>query len=298
MIRHLVIVFSLLLVGCAPAASQTTTVPAPSSSIAQPKRVTAAIMSSPQTISRDRLSAGSGTYPGGDALEGLMNGGMTYTNDRDELVPQIAQAVPTTENGLWKVMADGTMETTWNIRPNAYWHDGSPITATDFLFTAALAQDKELPGFGARDWDYVSDVRAVDDKTVAVTWKTTYIRANALFLQVRPEHLLGDAYRSSDKTAVLQGPYWIDQYVGAGPFKLKAFVPDSYLTVTANDAYFLGRPKIDEITVKFIPAPTTLVANVLASDVSLTLGRNLSIQQAQEIRTHWTNGTAKIDFNN
>src|SRR5690349_1327770 len=98
--RSLLLTLCALLVGCAPAAPQSTTSQVVAEAApAQPKRITAAIMSNPQTISRDRLAAGSGTYPGGDALEGLMNGGMSYTNDRDELVPQIAVAVPTTENG-------------------------------------------------------------------------------------------------------------------------------------------------------------------------------------------------------
>src|SRR3954465_12800500 len=99
-----VIAFGAVLTACAPSAPQAASTAA-QAPIAQPKRVTAAIMSNPHTISRDNVSAGSGTYPGGDALEGLLNGGLTYTNDQDQLVAEIAEAVPTAENGLWKVAA-------------------------------------------------------------------------------------------------------------------------------------------------------------------------------------------------
>ena len=47
----------------------------------------------------------------------MSNAGMTTTDDRGVLHPQLAEAVPSLANGLWKVLADGTMETTWRIRP-------------------------------------------------------------------------------------------------------------------------------------------------------------------------------------
>lgn len=34
------------------------------------------------------------------------------------------------------------METTWRIKPNTVWHDGSPFTAEDLVFT--LTQDWDL----------------------------------------------------------------------------------------------------------------------------------------------------------
>ena len=47
---------------------------------------------------------------------------------------------------------------------------------------------------------------------------------------------------------------WLSsEYVGTGPFKLKEFVPGSYMDLVAFDKYSPGRPKIDQITVKFIP---------------------------------------------
>src|SRR4029434_7463688 len=78
-----------------------------------PKRITAAIMSNPPTISADNVVAGSGTYQGGDSLEELMNAGLTHRDELGRRRAQLAEAVPTLENGLWKVLPDGKMETTW-----------------------------------------------------------------------------------------------------------------------------------------------------------------------------------------
>src|SRR5438132_1617437 len=111
---------------------------------AGPKRITAAIMSNPPTISADNVAAGSGPYQGGDSLEKLMNAGLTHRDEIGRRRAQLAEAVPTLENGLWRVLPDGRMETRWTIRPNAVWHDGPPISTGDLLFTADLSRDKEL----------------------------------------------------------------------------------------------------------------------------------------------------------
>ena len=51
--------------------------------------------------------------------------------------------------------------------------------------------------------------------------------------------------------------------------------------MSAFDSYVLGRPKIDEIEVKFIPDPNTLMANMLAG-VELTIGRDRIVRVAEE----------------
>ncbi len=132
-------------VGCAPVATPQTTATNPqSSSSAAPKRILAAIQSNPPTLSSNQVGAGSGTLQGGDGLEDLANGGMSVLNNQGGVEPQLAEAVPSVENGLWKVLPDGRMETTWRIREGAQWHDGTPFTAGDLLFSIKLGQDKDL----------------------------------------------------------------------------------------------------------------------------------------------------------
>jgi len=68
----------------------------------------------------------------------------------------------------------------------------------------------------------------------------------------------------------------------------------SHFTLVANNTFAYGRPNVDEITVKFIADPRTLVANVLAGGVDLTLGRGLSIDQSLEIRDRWAEGRISV----
>lgn len=266
-----------------------------------PKRITAAMMSDVPTISSVSVLAGSGTIQGGDALEDLVNAGLSVVDNRGTLRAQLAEAVPTLENGLWKVLSDGRMETTWRIRPGALWHDGAPFTADDPLFTASIGQDRDVPLFSHSGFDAVESVTAPDLHTVVVRWKHPYIAAASMFTRrfafPRPKHVMERAY-AENKESVTQLPYWTDQYVGTGPFKLRQWVAGAYLMLAANDRYVLGRPRVDEIEVRFIPDGNALVANILAGEVELTLGRNLSLQQALQIRDQWKNGSISVGIKN
>lgn len=128
--RPLAVVALLLtittVVGCAGTQPTQSSVPSPQSA-AGPKRITAAVQSDPPTISSHFITAGSGTIPGGDAIEDLVNAGLVVITGRGDLQPQLAAAVPSLENGLWKLLPDGRMETRWPIRPSAAWHDATPF---------------------------------------------------------------------------------------------------------------------------------------------------------------------------
>ncbi len=258
-------------------------------------------MSDPPTISAHFIAVGSGTIPGGDAIEELVNSGLTLLDNRGTLHPQLADAVPTLENGRWKLLPDGRMETSWTIREGALWHDGTPFTVEDVLFTARLGQDRDLAFFRNPAYDSVEMIEAIDARTVLVRWKQPFINADAMFSRSmampRPRHLLERLY-NENKESVTHAPYWTDEYVGTGPYRVRQWTRGSHLILTANDRYVLGRPKIDEVEVRFIPNSNALVANLLAGEVELTLGRNLSLKQAVQIREQWREGQMAVGFKN
>jgi peptide/nickel transport system substrate-binding protein len=243
--------------------------------------------------------------PGIDALEQLVSSGLTVLDVNGNRIPQLAESVPTIENGLWKVYPDGRMETTWTLRPGLVWQDGQPFTADDLAFTAKIVQDKELPILGHIAYSSLDSVEAIDARTVTAKWKQPYIEADGLFtwgggssgIAVPvAKHLLETAY-NEDKERFIDHPYWSTEFVGAGPYKLKEWVRGSHLIVEANDRYYAGRPKIDEIRVKFIPDPNTLAANILAGEVDLTLGGRISTEWALGFRDQWKDGKVEIRYN-
>lgn len=267
----------------------------------QPKRVVAAIQSNPPTISSQQVGAGSGTLQGGDGLEDLLNAGMSVINNEGSVVAQLAEQVPSVENGLWKLLPDGRMETTWRLRVGAEWHDGGPVTTRDLLFSITLGRDKDMPFFTSAGFDAVEGADASDARTIRVTWKQPYIQAHRLFTRQfgfpRPQHVLGPAYEQNKETVPTLA-YWNEEYVGAGAFKVRQWMAGSHALLQANDRYVLGRPKVDEIEVRFIPDSNTLAVNILAGEVEIVLGRNLSLKQAIPLRDLWKGGKVAVGINN
>jgi peptide/nickel transport system substrate-binding protein len=243
---------------------------------------------------------------GADALEELVHVGISTLDHAGKLTPLLAESVPSLENGLWQVFPDGTMQTTYRLRENARWQDGAPFTADDLLFTANAAYDRDLPELRDPAFESVAETSVVDPRTLVVTWAKPYVDADTLFTRSGatrartlplPKHLLGQAY-DEDKASVTQLPYWSTEFVGTGPFKVKSWEPGSLVVLEANDLYVMGRPKVDEVEVRFITDPNTIVASVLAGAIDFTFGRGLSFEQAILMRDQWANGRMEVSPSN
>jgi peptide/nickel transport system substrate-binding protein len=279
---------ALLLIGCAsPPAPQGAKTDAPAGGPVATKRITATILGEPPSMSHTRTTPTTGSTPGLDAVEELVHAGLSHFDPQGRRVPRLAETVPTIENGLWRLLPDGRMETTWKMRSDASWHDGVPLTAEDVAFTARVDQDRDVGVPRAPIFEVVESVDALDPRTILVRWKRVYIEADFIFGQAGelplPKHLLEQAY-NDDKAALMQHPYWTDAFVGAGPYRMREWATGSHIVLVANDQFFLGRPKIDEIEVRFIQDVNVLIANILAGVVELNLGRGLDPEHALQIR--------------
>ena len=58
--------------------------------------------------------------------------GLVTTDENQNYVPVLAKEVPTEENGLIVVNADGTVDMTWELQERVSWHDGEPFTSGVF----------------------------------------------------------------------------------------------------------------------------------------------------------------------
>jgi peptide/nickel transport system substrate-binding protein len=285
---------SLVLLACAPPTRPTATTEETRDRASTPKRVVAAIRGNPPTLSATISGAsGRGKVPGVPQVETLVHAGLGVLDDTGERRPQLAEALPSVERGTWRVSPDGSMETSWTIRAGVLWHDGMPFTSDDLTFTAAILTDKAMSVFRERAYDLIESVEAPDARTVVVRWSRPYIDADLLFTHgltlPMPRHVLGRPY-GEDKATFTDLPYWNYEFVGIGPYQLKQWVEGSHVTLTANERYVLGRPKVDEIEVRFIPDANTIVANLLSGALDLTMGRGISLEQGIQIRDQWREG--------
>src|SRR4051794_15457102 len=152
----------------------------------------------------------------------LVNSPLVVLDAKGASIPRLAAELPSRDNGSWVVNDDGTMATTWKIRPNAVWHDGTPITSKDFAFALRVYKDPQIT-VALRDPERMMDrVEALDDKTFVVYWSQVYPWGNRLLgtqLDPLPEHLLATQYEG-DKDAFQNSQFWTSpSYVGSGPYR-------------------------------------------------------------------------------
>jgi peptide/nickel transport system substrate-binding protein len=286
---------AVLAAGCAAPAGQGLPPDPPTQLSGGPKRITSAIKGDPYAIYEKLIP--STNIPGIDALDELVNAGLVRLDNYRGRHPILAEAVPSLENGLWTLLPDGRMETRWKIREQAEWHDGLPFTTEDILFTAMVEQDNDLPLFREPAYRFVERIDTPDARTVTVVWRQPYIKADTLFMAPIAKRHLERAYLD-DKATFTEHPYWSKAFIGTGPFKLREWTPGSHLVLEANDGFVLGRPRIDQIEVKFIPDENTLVANLLAGTLDVTLGRGIALEQALEIRDQLREARMDVAFLN
>ena len=107
------------------------------------------------------------------------------------LVRRDAAARPTADLARsWTSTADGATWT-FELDPDARWHDGTPLTAADVAFTIRTLQDPAYRGPGAGSW---TGITATADGQHRITMAFATPIAGVLDLAtqpVAPEHLLG-----------------------------------------------------------------------------------------------------------
>src|SRR5438093_6544839 len=119
------LVLALLAAACAPSVPRTDSGGGGSAApgAATPKRISIAMFGELTNVRSQVMTV----TPGLTEVEQMINAGLAAIDDKGIMHPRLTEAVPSLENGLWKVFPDGRMETTWTIRPNVKWHDGVPF---------------------------------------------------------------------------------------------------------------------------------------------------------------------------
>jgi peptide/nickel transport system substrate-binding protein len=228
----------------------------------------------------------------------LFNAGLTLRDSEGNFRPYLAEALPEVNTDSWKVFPDGRMETTYKLKPNLVWHDGTPLTATDFVFAHQVYSAPEIGQSAALPISLIADVLAPDERTVVVQWRALYADAgnldagsgnntNPTGLPPLPRHLLETQFRTATTDAFVALPFWNTEYVGLGPYKMDRWEAGTYFEAVAFDQHVLGRPKIDRIRMMFIPDFNTSLANMLAGEAHITVDDSIRFEQASVLRREW-----------
>ncbi len=277
-----------LLVACAQAT------PAPGGSASErtirtaqaPKVVTIGILREPNTFHND-LTQGTGAQGGNTQVLYIPHNYLVVENDRGLFQPQLAAEQIAVERGTWRVNPDGTMDTTWRLRSNVKWHDGAPFTSADLLFSFNVYKDPEVPTASGRALELMASATAPDPLTFLVHWSSPYVRADegqALIPMAR--HLLEDAYRN-DKPNFANNPRFTAEFIGLGPYRLLSWEGGVQMDFARFEDYYLGRPPLDRVVVRFLADANTMVANILSGAVDVLLPIGVDLEAALEVKRRW-----------
>ena len=153
----------------------------------------------------------------------------------------------------WDISADGTTYT-FNLHPNARFHDGSPVTAQDVKWSIERVANPELVspvvdqylndivGIQARldeAASEVSGVQVVDDRTIRFT-----IDAPKAYFLAKLTYPTGFIL---DQENVAIGDNWFETPNGTGPFRLDEYTIGETIRLGRNQYYHLGPPHLDEV---------------------------------------------------
>lgn len=224
----------------------------------------------PNNFSLRPLAGGGGATGVAEASAAyLLNATLAVADEHARTSPYLAETLPQLDTNSWQLLPDGTMETTYRLKGNLIWHDGSPLTADDFVFAWQVYATPEYGVDRSVPIRYISSVDAPDSRTVVIHWKQRYVDAGRLqeSFPALPRHILEPEQRQGTAEKILNSSFWNASYLGAGPYKLDSFEPGVSIEVSAFDAHVLGRPKINRVNIRGIPDINTALAAVLAGEV-------------------------------
>lgn len=190
---------------------------------------------------------------GGQELAALLYSYLVKFDDRGDLVPDAAVAVPTRANG--GISPDG-LQIVYHLRPGLRFSDGSALTSFDVAETIGHVT---FPGSDAPSRVAFDDIAAIstpDAMTVKVYLRAPYAPivlylcgpGNAVPI-LSALQLQGHAH--------LRGTVLDSAPLGSGPYRVERWLRGERLELRANPYYFGGKPKIERVTILPVPSSTT-----------------------------------------
>lgn len=169
--------------------------------------------------------------------------------------------VPVLAKDTVKMIDEKTAEIA--ITEGVTFHDGSPLTADDVIYTLDSMAGK-IPDFVAplgSLYTFIDSNEKVDDYTVRVHFK----QAHSPFLP----KLTGLSIISKAAAEKLGKDYNVKP-VGSGPFKFVDWVPGERVTLSKNNEYFVkGVPYLDGVAWPFVPELSTAVARLSTGEIDV-----------------------------
>ncbi|HEX2287023.1 MAG TPA: ABC transporter substrate-binding protein [Mycobacterium sp.] len=159
----------------------------------------------------------------------------------------------------WTVSPD-QLTWTFHLRPGVTFHDGSPFTADDVVFSYRRIIDEQLTN--ADKFSAVTNVSAADPSTVIIRVKQP--TPNLLTNIGGFKGMAIVQRRNVESGQIATHP------IGTGAFAFQEQKSGDSITLKANPAYWAGPPKVSGLTFRFISEPSTALSALQAGEIDWT----------------------------
>ncbi|MGE2733282.1 ABC transporter substrate-binding protein [Mycolicibacterium vaccae] len=159
----------------------------------------------------------------------------------------------------WEVSPD---ELTWTfrLRENVRFHDGTPFTADDVVYSYRRIIDEQLANVDK--FSAVTSVEAPDPLTVVI--RVSRPTPNML------TNLGGFKGMAIVSRANVESGQIATHPIGTGPFSFRGQKSGDSISLAANPEYWGGAPELTGVTFRFISEPSTALSALQAGEVDWT----------------------------
>jgi len=175
----------------------------------------------------------------------------------------------------WKPNSDGSIWT-FTLRQGVKFHDGSPLTAADVVYTMQQLADPKNASNALSTFTGVlkpAGVVMVDPSTVAFHLEAP----NGNF----PYLVSSDNYNAIIVPKGTDFAKWSSTFIGTGPFKFKSYTQNVGASFVANPDYWGGPPHLDSTSFNFYTAQQPQILALQGGQVDVIV--QFVVQGAQSL---------------
>ncbi len=150
------------------------------------------------------------------------------------------------------------------VRDGVSWHDGSPFTAEDVVWSLTRAGDEKTGNPIQFTWKNIGNFKTDGNKITAdvLQFDPTIFK----WMSFLTGYVMPKAYYEKVGAAGFE-----EKPIGTGPYMVDHFERNSFVRLKANPTYWGGKPEFDTVTIKFVPDAASRVAEVESGNAHVTL---------------------------
>ncbi|GAB5448107.1 ABC transporter substrate-binding protein [Gymnodinialimonas sp.] len=183
----------------------------------------------------------------------LMYEPLVRLDENLELQPAVAES--------WAFSEDG-MSLTFNLDPDAMFHDGTGVTSADVAASFTRILDEDTGAIARANYTAITEIQTPDDHTVTFVLD----RADAPILNG-----MATVNAAVISAAAIEAGTVGTEVTGSGPFTLEARTPNASANLVAFDAWAGGDVAYDNIAISVLPDETALLAALRAGQADFAL---------------------------